>query len=190
MKLCCICNGGEMDNIALFKGINDGGLDELLGYLQAESKVYKKNDVIWKKGEKISDIALVLIGRVKFCGNNADGETVYGFAGDSQIFGADVICQGAKIAPFDFVAVKQTGVLFIPFKKIVTYDEKLEKWQGKLIKNLFEIIAGENLKMRKRLFFLEKKSIREKVMALLNFEAVLSGKKSFLLPRCFWRCSW
>ena len=91
-----------MDNIALFKGINEGGLDELLGYLCAETKVCKKNVIIWKKGEKISDIALVLIGRVKFCGNNADGETVYGFAGDSQIFGADVICQGAKIAPFDF----------------------------------------------------------------------------------------
>ena len=170
-----------MDNIALFKGINEGGLDELLGYLCAETKVCKKNDIIWKKGEKISDIAIVLAGRVKFTGNSGD-EIIYGFAGDNQIFGANVICRGEKIAPFNYVAVKQTGILFIPFKKIVTYDEKLEKWQGKLIKNLFEIVAEENFELQKRLFFLEKKSIREKVLSLLNAEAQSSSKKSFLLP--------
>ena len=172
-----------MENIELFNGIKDIGLDELLGYLQAKPQVFKKGQIILKKGDKLSNIMIVLVGEVKIkkdCPDGADFD--FGVVSDGGTICPELICSETSVSPVDVIAQKQTGVLFMPYKKIVNYNEKIAVYQAKLISNLFKIVAKKNVINTKRLFLLEKKSIREKVLTLLKLEAASVGKKEFELP--------
>ena len=172
-----------MENIELFKGIKDIGLDALLGYLGAKPKVFKKGQTVLKKGDKLSDILVVLAGGVKVITSDIDGvEIVFGSFNDGKTICPELICSGSGVLPVDVISQKQTGILFIPYKKFVEYNEPIAKFQAQLIKNLFAIIARESANNNRRLVVLEKKSIRDKVLTLLNLEAVQAGKNEFELP--------
>ncbi len=161
-----------MENIELFKGIKEGGLDSLLGYLQAKPYVFNKDKKIYKQGDKITDIAIVLVGEVKLTTTNLDGsENILGFAQHGETFCANYAYSKEKITEVNAITTKQTGVLFLPFERIIKFNESTALWQTLLMKNLFDSMAQENVKNNQRLSFLEKKTIREKMLSYLNFEA-------------------
>ncbi len=166
-----------MENIELFKNIKDTELDNLLGLTGASSKVYKKNSVIWQKNSPIKDIGVILVGEVVLKSVNGD---IFDKKISGQLIGADFVCAGFKKIPFDYIAEKQSGVLFIPYEKIISLHS--DKGGTKLIKNLFEIISKKNVALEYRMNFLEKKTTREKILAYLNAETEKTGAQTVLIP--------
>ncbi len=170
----------DMENIYLFKGIKEVGLDALLGYLQAKPYVFKKDEVVWKQGVSISSIAVVLVGEVKLSKIGFNGkETLYSYVKDGEVFGANFLCAGLKKSPLQVKTLKQTGVLFIPFERLIKFDEYTARWNAQLIKNLFELIGLENLALERRMLILKNKSIKEKILAYLDIEAQELGAREF-----------
>jgi len=174
---------GIMENIKLFNRLKDYEIDELLGFLQATTKVYKKNEIVLSKGGKLKDILVVLVGQLEIFVKNTDGsEILVDVVEAGSTFGANYVCAGIKNSPVVVRAQKQTGLLFLPYENMLVLHESVSNWQKLLLKNLFEIISQENLELTKRTNILNQKTIRDKILFYLNMVAQEKGSSSFDIP--------
>jgi len=172
-----------MENIALFDKIKDDGIEAILANVEGTPRIYSKDEIIWKQGETISKLAIVLVGRVKIYTKNLDGsETIVDYVQDGEVFGVNYICAGLKNSPVTVQAEKQTGVLFLPYDKLLKTCSGSQHWQIKLLKNMFETVTRDNLRLSERLEILDKKTIREKIMTFLNKQALKTNSKIFEIP--------
>ena len=172
-----------MENIKLFNKLKDYEIDELLGFLQATTKVFRKNERILNKGEKLKDILVVLVGELKIYTQNTDrSEVLISVLKAGETFGANLVCGGVKNSPVVVKAEKQTGVLFLPYENMLILHESVSNWQKLLLKNLFEIIAKENLELSQRMNILNQKTIREKILFYLNSIATEKESNCFEIP--------
>lgn len=169
-----------MENISLFNKIKDELVEEILVNMQGTPRVYSKGDLIWTQDDKISEIAVVLVGEVKIYTKNLDGsETVLSYAHDGETFGMNYICAGIKTSPVTVQAEKQTGVLFLSYEKMLKACFDSKSWQIKFLRNMLENITMDNLKLSERLEILNKKTTREKIMTFLNQQALIANSNKF-----------
>lgn len=172
-----------MENIKLFNKLKEYEIDELLGFLQATTKVFKKNEIIINKETKLKNIIIVLVGCLDVYFQNTKGEEVLIEqieAGDT--FGLNLVCAGMKNSNFVVRAQKQTGILFLPFENVLVLHESVSEWQKLLLKNLFEYVAKENIETNKRLLILNQKTIRDKILFYLNNIAEEKENTVFEIP--------
>ncbi len=172
-----------MENIKLFNKLKDYEIDELLGFLQATTKVYKKNEIIINKGGKLKDILVVLVGQLEiFVKSTTGDETLIAVVDAGETFGANYVCGGVKNSPVIVKAQKQTGLLFLPYENMLVLHESVSNWQKLLLKNLFEIVSQENLELARRTNILNQKTIRGKILFYLNTVAEEKGASCFEIP--------
>lgn len=172
-----------MENISLFNKIKDDGVEEILANVDGEPQVFAKDEIIWKQGGNISKVAIVLVGEVKIYTKNLDNtETIINYAHAGETFGLNYICAGIKTSPVTVKAEKQTGVLFLSYEKMLKSCSGSQSWQIKLLKNMFEAVTGDNLRLSDRVEVLDKRTLREKIMTYLNKYALKSGSKTFEIP--------
>ena len=172
-----------MEKIRLFNKLKDYEIDELLGFLQATTKVYKKNEIVINKGSKLKDILVVLVGKLEIYAQNYNGEEILiNIVEEGELFGAKQVCSGLKNSPVIVRAQKQTGVLFLPYENMLVLHESVSNWQKLLLKNLFEIIAQENLELDKRINILNQKTIREKILFYLSMVSQEKENQTFEIP--------
>lgn len=172
-----------MENIKLFDKLKDYEIDELLGFLQATTKVFRKKECVINLGARLKEILIVLVGELEVYTKNTDGTlSLLSIIDAGQTFGANYICGGVKNSPVIVRAQKQTGVLFLPYENMLELHESVSGWQKLLLKNLFEVVAKENLELNKRMNILNQKTIREKILFYLNDVAREKEGLSFEIP--------
>ena len=172
-----------MENIKLFNKLKDYEIDELLGFLQATTRVFKKNEIITSKESVLKNILVVLVGKVEVYIKNFKGEELLIETIEAgEVWGANFICGGIKKSPVIIKAKKQTGVLFLPFENMLVLHPSVSDWQKLLLKNLFAIIAQENIKINTRINILNQRTIREKIFFYLNSVAEEKQSMVFEIP--------
>lgn len=172
-----------MENIKLFDKLKDYEIDELLGFLQATTKVFRKQECVISQGAKLKDILIVLVGELEVYTKNTSGmKTLISIIGAGETWGVNYVCGGAKNSPVELRATKQTGVLFLPYENMLELHESVSGWQKLLLKNLFETLARENIEYNKRMNILNQKTIREKILFYLNTIAQEKEILSFEIP--------
>ena len=172
-----------MENIKLFNKLKDYEIDELLGFLHATTKVFSKGSVVINKGSKLNDICVVLVGELSISTKNINGsENVIKKVSAGSSFCTNYVCAGVKSSPVVVRAEKQTGILFLPYDRMLILHESVSQWQKLLLKNLFAQVAQENLEISARMNVLNQKTIREKILFYLNSIADEVGKNTIEIP--------
>lgn len=172
-----------MENIRLFNKLKDYEIDELLGFLQATTKVFKKNEIVINKNTKLNDVVIVLVGSLDVYVKNTKGNEIFIETIEAgNVFGLNLVCAGIKNTNFIVRAQKQTGVLFLPFEKMLVLHSSVSAWQKLLLKNLFECLAQENIETNKRIMLLNQKTIRDKILFYLNNVAEEKMNMCFEIP--------
>lgn len=172
-----------MENISLFNKLKEYEIDELLGFLHATTKVFKTGSVVLDKGDKFSNIIVVLVGELSVNTRNIDKtEMLIGKVLSGESFGANYVCAGVKSSSVIVRAEKQTGVLFLPYERMLMMHESVSQWQKQLLRNLFEQVAKENLILQSRMNVLNRKTIREKILFYLNSVVDEAGSNEIVIP--------
>lgn len=172
-----------MENIKLFNKLKEYEIDELLGFLQATTKVFKKNEIVVNKGASLKNILVVLVGALEVFVKDVQGqEKLIAVIEAGDLFGANLVCGGIKKSQFIVRAQKQTGVLFLPYENMLVLHPSVSDWQKLVLKNLFEIVAQENIKLNTRVDILNQKTIREKILFYLNLVAEEKQSTKFEIP--------
>lgn len=168
---------------ALFAGIEGADIPVILGCLDARKKNYPKDDFILKAGTKVTQVGVVLEGCVNliqedYWGNRTLIEQVL----PGGVFGEAFACAEVEMIPLSVVAAKESTILFIDYKRIITVCSSACTFHLNLIKNMIGSIAYKNVALTRKIEHTNKRSIRDKILAYLSSQAILNDSPSFTIP--------
>jgi CRP-like cAMP-binding protein len=167
----------------LFEGISETELDSLLECLSAVRRSYKKGAFIFQTEDKISSVGIVLSGSVQIIQENYWGNrTIIANVEQSGLFGEAFSCAEIEKIPVSVIAAEASEILFIRYQKIITNCPNTCAFHTKLIKKMIHIIARKNVMLMKKLEFLSKRSIREKLLSYLSEQSHQSKSSIFSIP--------
>ena len=153
----------------LFRGIPAGDFGVLLEHLKAETRSYKKGDLICHAGEHTNALGIVLTGSVTIESDDIFGNrSVLDKVGPGQVFAETYACVPNEPMLVNVAAAENCTVLFLKTAQILSPCAVNCGHHGKLIENLLLVSA--------------QKTIRGRLISYLSFQAIRENSDSFTIP--------
>ncbi|KXL52967.1 transcriptional regulator FixK [Anaerotignum neopropionicum] len=172
-----------LSNTNLFRGTTPEEVASMLGCLMAEEKYYRKDEVIYRTGDIVHKIGMVITGSVSIENDDIWGnKSILDKIGPGQVFAETYACAPGEPLMVSAVAAETTGILFLDVAKTLQPCSSACGHHGKLIRNLLTISAQKNLVLSRRIFHTSAKSIRGRLLSYLSFQATREGQREFDIP--------
>lgn len=174
---------GSLIACSLFSGIEEEKIAPLLTCLGAQEKAFKKSSFIFRVDDKASSVGIVISGSVNVIQEDYWGNRIIlAHIGPSGLFGEAYSCAGVEKLPISVVAAEDSVILFLDYRKIITTCSAACAFHTRLISNMIQILANNNMRLAKKVEHLSKRSIREKLFSFLSAEAVKQGMNTLTIP--------
>lgn len=98
-----------------------------------------------------------------------------------ELFGEVPVIAGLKQASASAIAAQDSTVLLLDGRKFLSRCENNCLIHRQIFENLMRSVAQKNLFLQKKLFFLTRRTTREKLMAFLLDQAEQQGKREFTI---------
>ncbi|MBE6894028.1 MAG: Crp/Fnr family transcriptional regulator [Ruminococcaceae bacterium] len=172
-----------MKNCDIFAGVQESEISAMLGCMQASIVQYKKGEYIFRQGESIHSIALLLSGRLHiqkddYWGNRSIINDIH----QGEMFGEAYAMQSDDVFLNDAVAVENSTVVFFDINRMLATCSASCHFHNTVIQNLFVAISAKNRKLVQKLGHISRRSTREKLISYLSEEAKRHGSGSFSIP--------
>lgn len=167
----------------LFAGIANDEIASMLLCLDAQVHHYKKGEYVLREGEHLSDIMILVGGRLHiqkddYWGNRSILEQI----SMGEMFGEAYIAPESEPLLNDVVAAEDSVVMFFNAKQIITTCSSACRFHTMVVQNLFFSISEKNRKVVRKLSHMSRRSIREKLISYLSEEATRQNSSSFAIP--------
>ena len=167
----------------LFSGVGEEDIASLLSCLGARKKEYKKGEYILREGEHISDIFILVEGKIHiqkddYWGNRA----IVNRIAVGEMFGEAYIAPESGALLNDVVAVEDSTVIFFDVRRIITVCSSACRFHALVVQNLFFAISEKNKMLVQKLGHISKRTTREKLISYLSEEAKRQNSASFAIP--------
>ena len=151
--------------------------------LDAQLHHYKKGEYVLREGEHLSDIMILVNGRLliqkdDYWGNRSILEQI----SMGEMFGEAYIAPESGPLLNDVAAAEDSAVIFFNAKRIMTTCSSACRFHTMVVQNLFFSISEKNRKLVRKLSHMSKRSIREKLISYLSEEATRQNSSSFTIP--------
>lgn len=167
----------------LFSGVSKEDVESMLGCLNAKLYDYKKGDYVFRQGEHLSNITILVKGSLHiqkddYWGNRA----IVNRVAIGEMFGEAYIAPESGHLLNDVVAVEDSSVIFFDVKRIILVCSSACRFHTMVVQNLFFSISEKNRKLIQKLGYISSRSTREKLMAYLSEESKKLNSSSFIIP--------
>ena len=170
-------------NSKLFQGIDEKEITSMLGCLSAVRRNYHKGETVFQRGERIDSVALLLEGSTHIQKEDYWGNlSILNEITEGEIFGEVYACLGSEEILNNAVAVKDSEVLFLDVKRILTMCPSACPFHGRLIRNLLSVMALKNKMLTQKLEHMSKRTTREKILSYLSEQSQRTGSPVFDIP--------
>lgn len=167
----------------LFLGTDEKEIETMLNCLSAKTAVYNKNDFIFRYGDSISTVGMVLSGSVHIINEDFWGNrSILSRIPAGLLFGETYACAQAESIGVSAIAAEQTEVLFLDVLRITSVCSCACVFHTKLIRNLLSVFAERNLTLMRKMDYLVKRTTREKLLSYLSDESLKNGSPVFEIP--------
>lgn len=167
----------------LFEGIKSDDIDKILPCLDASKRTYWKQESLLMAGDAVEFIGIVLKGTVRILREDMFGNRmILSDAEQYDMFGEAFACTYPNSIPYSVIAVEDTTVMWLRFRRITTPCSSACEFHSTLIENMMKILAGKNIILNRKIEHLSKKSIRSKIMAFLIDQAESTKGLTFNIP--------
>ena len=167
-------------NNTLFEGITFSDFEKTLACLSPIKKKINKSEIILDICDKVDYIYIVLSGSVKVVKNDIDGkENVLTELSTSDIFGEVFACANVSNSPVTVLALEDSEILFLDYKRIITSCPSACSSHAKLIANMLKLLANKNLMLHQKIELVSKRTTRERL--LLYFDMHRGTAKKFTI---------
>lgn len=168
---------------ALFHGVAEENLGQLLQCLGARERSYRKGDILLLAGTRPTEIGIIVEGEAQITREDADGERAI----LSELLRADIFAEAYVAAshseiPITVVAVTNCRVVWVLFEKVVTQCAGACEFHQGLIENLMRVIAEKNIAMNERMRLFSCKTTRKKILTYLKDYRDYAGTARFRIP--------
>ncbi|MDO5425499.1 MAG: Crp/Fnr family transcriptional regulator [Eubacteriales bacterium] len=166
---------------ALFQGISEEELREMLKCLGAVTGDYEKGECIFRRGERISSVAVLLEGCVHIQKEDYWGNlSILSEIVEGEVFGEVYACLGEEML-HSAVAVRRSRVLFLDVERVLKVCSETCRFHGRLVRNLLVVMAGKNRGMARKVEHMAQRTTREKVLSYLSEQALKAGEEEFVI---------
>lgn len=167
----------------LFRGISENDIEALLGCLEAKKRIFFKGEYVYRQGEFIDNITLVLRGKLYIQREDYWGNSnIITQISDGELFGEAYVAPGSGNILNNVIAVEESEIMFFDARKIISVCPSACKFHSKVIENLFFAISEKNRKLVQKLSFMSNRTTREKLIAYLSEEANRQNSSVFTIP--------
>ncbi len=167
----------------LFRGIEEKEISSMLSCLSAREKNFQKGVFIFRSGEKIHRIGLVLSGAVHIVKEDFWGNrTIIGEASCGNLFGEAYACAQSGTIEVSAVAAENCSILFLDIFRVMNVCTSACDFHSRLIRNLLSVLSEKNLMLTKKMEHMAKKTTREKLLSYLSDQSLKCASPSFEIP--------
>ena len=167
----------------MFAGVGEEEITAMLGCLQAQEVRYSKGEYVFRQGEHLRHIAVLVAGslmiqRDDYWGNRSIVDVI----APGQMFGEAYAGPDSGPLLNDVVAAVDSSVLLFDVNRVLTTCSAACRFHAMVVQNLFFAISERNRQLLQKLGHMSKRSTREKLMSYLSEEAKRQGGSVVTIP--------
>ncbi len=167
----------------LFSGIKEDEIDSILGCLSARACHFPKGEYIFRAGERITFMALLLEGRAHIQREDYWGNlSILNEIRPGEIFGESYAMPGSGAMPNSALAVTPCVLLFLDVRRVFTVCTSACRFHTLLIQNLFAAVSAKNRALTQKLGHMSQRTTREKLLSYLSEQSAKAGSPIFDIP--------
>lgn len=175
--------GSILERSALFEGICLSDMEAMLGCLGAECSVFEKGELVFRRGECVPEIALLLEGTIHIQKEDYWGNmTILSEVTPGELFGEVYACLGGARIAHSAAAVKKSTVLLLDAGRVLRLCPSACPFHGKLVRNLVSVLAQKNRTLTRKIEHMSQRTTREKLLSYLSEQSLRAGNDSFDIP--------
>ena len=167
----------------LFSGVSDTEISAMLSCLQTKLLTFQKGDYVFREGERIDNITVLVKGKLlvqhdDFWGNR----NIVNVIRVGEMFGEAYVAPESGSLLNDVIAEEDSAVIFFDVRKILTVCSTACRFHSMVIQNLFFAISEKNRKLVQKIGHMSKRSTRAKLLSYLSEEAKRQNSSHFTIP--------
>ena len=167
----------------LFSGVSDTEISAMLNCLQAKLLTFQKGDYVFREGERIDNITVLVKGKLlvqhdDFWGNR----NIINVIRVGEMFGEAYVAPESGSLLNDVIAEEDSAVIFFDVRRIRTVCSTACRFHSMVIQNLFFAISEKNRKLVQKIGHMSKRSTRAKLLSYLSEEAKRQNSSHFTIP--------
>lgn len=167
----------------LFSGVGEEDILSMLSCLQASVRRYKKGEYVFRQGEHINNITVLVEGSLYIQNEDYWGNrSIIDVINIGESFGEAYIAPDSGSLLNDVVATENSAVMFFDIQKMLTTCSASCKFHSTVIQNMFFAISGKNRQLVRKLGHMSQRSTREKLLSYLSEEAKRQNRSQFSIP--------
>lgn len=167
----------------LFAGVSEEELSAMLDCLQAKLRIFQKGEYVFRQGEHINNITVLVEGKLHIQKDDYWGNrSIISMIGIGEMFGEAYVAPDSGALLNDVVAVEQSAVIFFDARRILCVCPSACRFHSLTVQNLFFAISEKNRNLVQKLGHMSKRSTREKLISYLSEQAKRQNSATFVIP--------
>ena len=167
----------------LFSGVVDTEILAMLGCLQGKLQNCKKGEYVFKQGEHMENITVLVEGKLLIQNDDFWGNrSIIHMIESGEMFGEAYVAPESGAVLNDVIAVEDSVIILFDVGRILTVCSSACKFHSMVVKNLFFAISEKNRKLVQKLGHMSKRSTRAKLISYLSEEARCQNSATFTIP--------
>lgn len=167
----------------LFSGVGDDEISAMLHCLQAKLRTFKKGDYVFRQGEHIDNITVLVEGKLLVQHNDFWGNrNIINIIQIGEMFGEAYVAPESGALLNDVIAGEDSSIIFFDVKRILTICSTACHFHSIVVQNLFFAISEKNRKLVQKIGHMSKRSTRSKLLSYLSEEAKRHNNSHFTIP--------
>lgn len=174
---------GVLKRTKLFSGVGEEDISSLLSCLGARLQSYKKGEYILREGEHISDIFILVEGKIHIQRDDYWGNhSILSVLSVGEMFGEAYSSPESGAILNDVVAMEESSVIFFDINRILTTCSSACRFHNMIVQNMFFAVSDKNRKLVQKLGHMSGRTTRAKLISYLSEEAKRRGSSAFTVP--------
>lgn len=166
----------------IFAGVGYDEIVSMLSCIGARLKTYKKGEYVFRQGEHITDITVLVEGSLHIQNDDYWGNhSILGEIFAGEMFGEAYAYDSGAILN-DVLALEESTVIFFDVKRILTSCSNACRFHSIVVQNLFFAISEKNRKLVQKIGHMSKRTTREKLISYLSEQAKKQNSANFTIP--------
>ena len=135
----------------LFSGVSDTEISAMLNCLQAKLLTFQKGDYVFREGEHIDNITVLVKGKLLVQHNDFWGNrNIINVIRVGEMFGESYAAPESGSLLNDVIAEEVSAMIFFDVRRILTVCSTACRFHSMVIQNLFFAISEKNRKHRQK----------------------------------------
>lgn len=156
---------------SIFEGLTEEQVNEILPCVAHEIKTYQDNDCVYRKGDVVRDLGIVVRGKLMAIGEDADGNvTSTQTIEPNGMFGELVVFSTDGSLPHRVVATDGTQVLFLSgdfFLQQCGKECGNKETHAEVVKNMLRLLSDKAILLNKKIAYLTAPDLKTKIAMYL-----------------------